>query len=411
MIVPSFPTMGGTLTVLQGIAQVTGDIWQMEYLTQYEEPHEEPYSIHTFGTRHMTPSYFPFVWLYCLVGMGKLLSLMRRGTGYQLFLPQDAVFSGALAGLVGKLTGVRVVCIDHGNISLFTPRNKRVYCQERVNAIATKNWSWPTRFAARSLLRFYWPSRYLAARISACCMDHFLIPGVPGDSIEEGCQILGIPAHRITRYGSMIDITRHVVPETPLREHIRREQGLPAEAMIVAIVCRLSPEKSVDIALESIHRALEALAPCERERVCVVIVGDGPMRAQLEQEVQRRGLAHYCLFWGERTHDEVVTLLGISDIFLYTSQRGACFAMAVLEAMASGCAVVASTEPFSNAVLLAEGRGIAVSAGDVEQTTEALVRLISDAGLCRHMGMLARDYIRAYHSPEMMKRLLLQAES
>lgn len=409
VIVPSFPTRGGTLTVLEGIARVTWDIWHIEYLTQFEEPNGESYIIHRFGTRCMTPAYFPFAWLYMFVGMVKLLSLMRRGTGYHILMPQDAVFSGALAGLVGKLIGVRVVCIDHGNISLFTPRNNRIYRQERVAAIVTKNWPWPTRFAARALLTFYWPSRYIAVRISARFVDHFLIPGVPGDSVEEGCKILGIPEHRITRYGSMIDINRHIIPDTPSRERLRQDKGLPADAMIVAIVCRLSPEKGLDIALESINRALNALIPRQRERVRVVIGGDGRMREQLEQDVQRRGLEHFCLFWGELTHDEVITLLGISDIFLYTSRRGACFAMAVLEAMASGCAVIASTEPLSNVVLLGEGRGIVVPASDVEQTTEALVRLASDARLCHHMGLLAREYIRVYHSPAMMKRVLMRA--
>lgn len=80
--------------------------------------------------------------------------------------------------------------------------------------------------------------------------------------------------------------------------------------------------------------------------------------------------------------------------------------MAVLEAMASACAVVASTEPLSNALLLSEGRGFAVPAGNVTETSAALAQLLSDEQLCQRMGQLARQYIATHHSPEMFRRTL-----
>jgi glycosyltransferase involved in cell wall biosynthesis len=83
--------------------------------------------------------------------------------------------------------------------------------------------------------------------------------------------------------------------------------------------------------------------------------------------------------------------------------------MAVLEAMASGCAVVASTAPQSNARLLAEGRGFAIAPGDAAAIGIALTRLCSDPALCRQMGQLAREYVARNHSALMLKRNLLRA--
>ncbi len=83
--------------------------------------------------------------------------------------------------------------------------------------------------------------------------------------------------------------------------------------------------------------------------------------------------------------------------------------MAVLEAMAAGCAVIASTQPASNTQLLAEGRGMAVPEGDVEQTSAALTTFIHDLALCRTMGQLARKYIEQFHSPEEFRRTLQRA--
>ena len=427
VIVPAFPVVGGILTVLEGMEQAMRDVWRIEYLTQYvgtEEAAGARYMIHRFGTRRMTPWYFPFAWLYVLAGAAKLLALKRRVWRYDVLLPQDGIFSALLAGLAGKIIGARVSVIDHGDLSLFTPRNQRIYRAERRAAIATKGWPWFVRLAARALLSLYWPSRWLAARLAARLVDHYLIPGVPGDSSADGCAIIGIPAERVTRYNSMIDVEQHVVPAGAGRAALRAAKDLPADALVVAIVCRLAPEKGLDIALASIEDALTRLAPEQRARVRVVIAGDGPERASLERDAQRRGLADRhederheddphkggrYMFWGELAAEEVRALLGISDIFLYTSTRGACMAMAVLEAMASGCAVIASTEPLANATLLAEGRGIAVPAGDVAQTSDALLLLLDDARLCRSMGIAAREYIRAYHNPAAFRRVLLRA--
>ena len=77
--------------------------------------------------------------------------------------------------------------------------------------------------------------------------------------------------------------------------------------------------------------------------------------------------------------------------------------------MASSCAVIASTEPIANAFLLSDGRGFSVPFGNVEQTSEALLRLVTDAPLCRRMGIVARNYVSSYHNPEQFKCVLLQA--
>jgi glycosyltransferase involved in cell wall biosynthesis len=409
VVIQDFPTAGGVGTVLQGIEEVMKDYWQVEYLTQYVGLGADRYIIHKFGTRRMTPWYFPFVWLYVLSGIRKFISLMRHEARFDLILPQDGVFSGALAGIAGKLTGVRVVCIDHGDLSLFTPRNKRILQAERIAAIAKKNWPWAVRLLSRKLLVFYWPSRYLLACIAARFIDHYLIPGVPGDSVDEGCQIIGIHPSRVTRYRSMIDMRHHVLPDAASKAAWREQKGLPADARVVTIACRLAPEKGLDSALHSLYQALPELAPTQRQRVRVVIAGHGPLRKQVEDDILRYGLSEYCSLWGELSSSEVIELLGGSDVFLYTSTRGACYAMAILEAMASACAVIASTEPLSNALLLAEGRGYAVPPNDVDQISQALVSLLNEEQHCQQMGRLAREYIAAYHSPELFRRELLEA--
>lgn len=400
-----FPVTGGMRTVLAGVAQVMADTWQLEYLTQYIGPNSTRFIIHRFGTTKRHPWQFPAVWLYFLAGFRKLFSLIRSGANYQVILPQDGIVTGAFAALVAKLAGIRVVCIDHGNLALVKSSSYRI---ERIQALETKHWSRLRRLLARLEYAWYWPSLYLLASISVSFVDHFLIPGAAGDGVEEAYRELGIHSSRITRFVNMIDMDRHVIPDAKTRAAIREKNGIAAGAIVITMICRLAPEKGLDLALAAISRALSTLSPALRECTRVLIVGDGPLRKQVEDDIRTRELSQTCTFWGEASAEDVVTLLGLSDIFLFTSRRASGYPLAILEAMASGCSVIASAEPLANSRMLAEGRGIVVPVGNVEQFSRALVQLLNDQELCHQMGSLARDYVASQHSGVTLRRALMR---
>jgi glycosyltransferase involved in cell wall biosynthesis len=402
--ITAFPVTGGTRTVLGGIVQVTAGRWQVEYQTQRVGPDAANFTIYKFGTAKMSPWQFPLVWFYFFAGLRKLIWLLHHGMKYHIILPQDGVFTGAFAAIAGKLAGVRVVCIDHGNLTLL---DSQMYRNERLQALSDTHWV--KRFCAHLLYSGYWPSLKLLAKVSARFTDHFLIPGVVGDGVEDVCTQLKIPPSRVTRFNSMIDVEQFGIVDSLSSANMRKKSGIGTDSIVIAMVCRLAPEKGLNVALDSIHQALSQLSPEQSTRVSVIIAGDGPLRSHLEEDICLRGMSKSCILWGEIAKTDVISLLRMSDIFLYTSTRGACMSMAVLEAMASGCAVIASNRPLSNAHLLADGRGIAVPAEDVEQTSQALVRLLNNLELCRHMGRLAKHYVATQHSAAMFMRTLLRA--
>nr|BBH95694.1 hypothetical protein KTA_38930 [Thermogemmatispora argillosa] len=405
---PAFPAMGGVLTVLEAVEQVTQDLWQMEYLTRALTGQEtDRYVVHRFGRPWMGASHFPFVWFYVLAGTAKLFALLRRGRSFDLVLPQDAVFSALLSAPLARLSGARVVCIDHGHLTLLQEDVHQQHLAERRHLLAHR--SRLRRLIGRLQEWCYWPSYRLMLRLAARFVDQYLVPGVPGDGVETMAARFGIPASRVVRFASMVNVEYYPSLTREERAGRRQKHGLQAEDTVVAIACRLTPEKGLDIALESLARALQQLPYAQRASVRLIIAGEGPLRQEIEETIQRLQLESYCSLWGELSAPQIAHLLSISDIFLYTSTRGACFSMAVLEAMAAGCAVIASTRPPSNAALLAEGRGIAVQPADVEETARALVRLIENPTLCRQMGQAARAYIADHHSPESFRRVLLRA--
>jgi glycosyltransferase involved in cell wall biosynthesis len=402
--IAAFPVAGGMRSVLAGVAQVMGDRWKMVYLTYHKGREAEGLEIETFGRRGASPWRFPFVWLYCLAGWSKLFALLRRSPGYDLILPQDGVYTASFAALIGKMAGVRVVCMDHGNVSLL---DNPAFWSERNGCI--KAYAWYRRIVARLQVAFHLTSLHLLARIATHCADQFLVAGDEVESIYR--KNLGVHPARIIRYAYMVDVDRFTPPDKESRVKMRAEHGIPKEAIIITLINRLAPEKGLHLAIEGIAQALSTLSTDVRMRVKVLIAGDGPLRSQVEADIGRHGLNSVCRLWGEVAPSDVVTLLAISDIFLYSGTRGTNYSMAVLEAMASGCAVIASTRPLSNARLLADGRGIAVPAEHLEQTRQALVLLLNDLELCHKMGQLARNYVAVHHSAAIVRRSLLRASN
>lgn len=399
--ITAFPVAGGMRGVLAGVAQVMSDQWEISYLTHYKGRGAEGLEIETFGGKGASPWQFPFVWLYCLAGWRKLCALLRQGKGYNLILPQDGVFTGAFAALVGKMLGVRVVCMDHGNVTLLDSPSFR---KERIKYL--KAYPWYLQLLARLQLAFYWPSQHLLACIATRYTDQFLIAG---DEVEDVYRKrLGVHSSRIVRYAYMLDVTCFTPPEKESRVKMRAKQDIAEDAIVITLINRLALEKGLHVAIEGIAHALSTLPTEIRVRVRVLIAGDGPLRSEVQADISERSLDSVCRLLGEATPSDVVTLLAISDIFLYSGTRGTNYSMAVLEAMAAGCAVIASMVPQSNVRLLAEGRGIGVEPGNARVIADALVRLCSDLELCRQMGQMSREYVSQVHNAQMLKRSLLR---
>jgi glycosyltransferase involved in cell wall biosynthesis len=399
--VAAFPVAGGTRGVLAGISQTMAAEWDMEYLTQYEGMNPQGLVIHRFGLSKAHPWQFPNVWLYVFAGWGKLLQLLRDGHHYRMILPQDGAFSGAFSALVGRMADVRVVCMDHGNVTLpVSP----TYRAERMQML--KGQPWINWLASRIRFSGYWPSLRLLTWVAVRASDHFL---PAGDDVEEALiRQYRVRPSQITRFPFMIDVNRFTPFTEATRVQQREQHAIPCDAIVIALVNRLAIEKGLDIAIQGIRLALATLPSEERARVRMIIAGDGPLRAQLEADLRRYGLEQTCSLWGEATPDEVRMLLGISDIFLYTGTRGI-NPVAVLEAMAAGCAVIGATAPHLVAEYLAEGRGLAIAPGDAEATASALLQAIGDLDRSREMGRRARDYVTTHHTAAALRRSLLRA--
>jgi glycosyltransferase involved in cell wall biosynthesis len=118
----------------------------------------------------------------------------------------------------------------------------------------------------------------------------------------------------------------------------RAAHGIASAHSLIGFVGRLSPEKSVETLLEAVAGA--------EERHMLLIVGDGPERAALENRAAELGIAERVRFVGALPLDQIPDVIASLDVLALPSRRTTHwheqFGRVLVEAMASKVAVVGS---------------------------------------------------------------------
>jgi glycosyltransferase involved in cell wall biosynthesis len=172
------------------------------------------------------------------------------------------------------------------------------------------------------------------------------------------------------------------------REKLRHKMGIAAQAVIVIIVASLTSNKGHRILLESLREVLGS-HPSTR----LVIVGDGPLRGELEREVRRLAMDEAVLFTGLR--NDVSCLLQMSDLCVLPSQTREGLGIALIEAMAAGLPVV-GTDVGGIPELIRNGEnGFLVPPGSPKPLAQAIGTLVGDRELRIAMGRRGRQIYEA----------------
>lgn len=127
------------------------------------------------------------------------------------------------------------------------------------------------------------------------------------------------------------------------------------------------------------------------------LVGDGPERPRIEQQVRALGLAEHVQFLG--VHADAVAVLQESDLFLLPSTTEG-FGLAALEAQSCGVPVVASRVGGISEVISDGETGLLCEVMDVEAMTAAALRLLQDAAEHQRMSAAARARVLAHFTAE-----------
>ena len=199
----------------------------------------------------------------------------------------------------------------------------------------------------------------------------------------------GFPADHITSVPTGID-TRRFAPGD--RTAARRALDLPPEAMLIGIVATLRSWKG--------HRfLLDALVGLPANCM-LVIVGEGPQRADLEARIGDRNIGNRVRMAGNQ--DDVLPWLQAIDVFALPSYANEGVPQALVQAMLCGLPCV-TTDVGSVAEAAVDGQtALMVAPQDADALRQALLRLIESPALRLALGAAAREHCCARFGFEAM---------
>ena len=184
-----------------------------------------------------------------------------------------------------------------------------------------------------------------------------------------------------------VDIEQFAPGDPDQRHRFRQEMAIPEHAPVILFVGRLAPEKELFSLLGALALIVRQI-PLTR----LVLVGDGPERAQFDDKTRQLGLADNVHFAGRCPPEIVQGWLKASDAFaLVSSNEG--FSCSLLEAMSTGLPCVVSDIP-ANTQLIEDGvHGLIVALKNEQAIASAFLRLLNDAPLRHAIGKAARQRV------------------
>ena len=200
----------------------------------------------------------------------------------------------------------------------------------------------------------------------------------------------GSPHPSVVHNGVDLEPFTHARPD-PL---LRRQWGLEGK-LVLASLAQLIPSKRQDLAIEVL-----SLLRAKGVDATLLLIGDEVPasrgeRARLEDIAKRRRVQDHCVFAGFRR--DVPQVLKQADLLLHTA-RDEPFGRALIEAMASSLAVVASGGGGVEEVVQDGVTGVVVRSDSPEVWAETIARLHRDQALRRKMGAAGRRRAEDYFS-------------
>jgi len=207
------------------------------------------------------------------------------------------------------------------------------------------------------------------------------------ESVRESAHAyLRYPLERIDVVENPIDLDELRRPAARDRRALLHELGLPADALVLLNVARLSPQKGLNHAIDALPRILES-----HPRAHLLSVGALDHREwfdSLRRRSAERGVAGHVHFLGPRR--DIPDLLRACDVFVFPSLFEG-LGLALIEAMAAGCVCVASALGPVTEIVRDGVDGLLVPAGDGAALARAVLQAIDDTPRRRLLADAAAD--------------------
>lgn len=269
----------------------------------------------------------------------------------------DLIKAVAKARKAVKGKGVNVIH-GHNLVSTLLMSIACLFCKEKINFYTTIHGVGKEKFFK------YAPGKLIA--VSKFVKDRLVAAGVPGDKV-------------VVIYNGFIDLNVVPIAEFHNEETISKDKRV--EVVSVAMMTKFKGHRRV---IDTFNVALQ-----EHDNMRLTLIGDGVERQSLTEYVEQLGLTNKIVFLGARS--DVPIQLSQADILIHAPDSET-FGMVVLEAMASGLAVLTSRVGGIPELVTDMESGCLVE-NNIAQLSERLVFLAKQPEVRRTLGINAKGKV------------------
>ena len=200
------------------------------------------------------------------------------------------------------------------------------------------------------------------------------------------------PSHvTVVTNGADIDIFRD---DSNVPANVRSRYSI-GDGAVIMFIGSFKPWHGVDLLVDS-------FASLRAPRATLVLVGDGPLRSDMQSKADSLCLENRIVFTGKVEHGEVASLLSIADVAVIYHRASAAeiveTPLKLFEYMAAGKAIVAPAVPNMERILTNRVTGLLVPPDNPEALAGALVELLEDEPLRSKIGQAAKEEAIEKHS-------------
>ena len=195
----------------------------------------------------------------------------------------------------------------------------------------------------------------------------------------------GVPAEKAVTIPNSADTRRCASGDGGIA---RRALGLAADTPLIVFTARLHEQKRPGDALAAFVR----LAQSDPD-VHIAFVGTGPLEGEVKEAAEKSGLAPRIHFAGFQTN--IPDWLAAATVWILPSEAEN-FSLGVIEALAAGCAVVATNCRGNDEILRHEHNSLLAPVGDIDGLSNGLRRLLHDPALHARLRHAARTTAQDY---------------
>ena len=194
----------------------------------------------------------------------------------------------------------------------------------------------------------------------------------------------------------------HFAPDETLRRQIRQKNGWTEDNVVFACVARLSKEKNHSLLIDAF-----AAVYSRNPKVRLVLVGDGPEKQTIQQQIEQKNLTQAVTLYGEA--EDVAPLLAAADVFVLTSTIES-LPMALLEACACALPAIVSKVGDMPLVVYHGENGFVFNGKDPILLSVLMAELAENKNLRHKMGKSSRRRMQTYYPSPEQKYLAIYKE-